>query len=686
VTDYTAETLSSWGKREIQNAITKNRMSYRLLLTLFIIFFSVAQISAQTTRLTVQVDKPIAEVQPTMWGIFFEDINFAADGGIYAELIKNRSFEFAHPMMGWTEQKFDRFSLNKESGFSSIINDEEDAASGSRFARLTINADKGYGLTNEGFRGMGVKKDMQYNFSILARQREGSQTTLRIELVDERGTSLGESTVRPFGAEWKEYTASITAKATEPKAKLNIWFEGTGLIDVDMISLFPNDTWKQRPKGLRADLVQLLADMNPGFLRFPGGCIVEGRDLATRYQWKKTVGNIRDRTLIVNRWNTEFNHRPAPDYFQSFGLGFFEYFLLSEDIGAEPLPILSCGMACQFNTAELVPMDQLDPYIQDALDLIEFANGPVTSKWGKLRADMGHAQPFNLKFIGVGNEQWGPHYIDRYKVFTKAIKEKYPSIIIVSSVGPFPDGELFDYASKELKDLNAEIVDEHYYKNPEWFLENSGRYDNYDRKGPKIFAGEYAAQSVATVSPDNKNNWKCALAEAAFMTGLERNADIVHMASYAPLFAHAEGWQWTPDLIWFDNLRSYGTPNYYVQKLFANYKGTHVLSILSGQEKLNGQSGLYGSAVWDKNAKEIILKLVNASDKVITRDVQMSGARRLGSKGTVILLTSENMDGVNSLENPTEISPTEKTIEVRGKQVSVSLPAHSVSVVKLKTL
>ncbi len=661
-------------------------MSCRLLLTLFIIFFSVAQVSAQTTRLTVEVDKPIAEVQPTMWGIFFEDINFAADGGIYAELIKNRSFEFAHPMMGWTEQKFDRFSLNKESGFSSIINDEEDAPSGSRFARLTINADKGYGLTNEGFRGIGVKKDMQYNFSILVRQREGSQTTLRIELVDEQGASLGESMVRPSGAEWKEHTVSIIAKATEPKAKLNIWFVGSGLIDVDMISLFPKDTWKQRPKGLRADLVQLLADMKPGFLRFPGGCIVEGRDLATRYQWKKTVGDIQDRELIVNRWNTEFNHRPAPDYFQSFGLGFFEYFLLSEDIGAEPLPILSCGMACQFNTAELVPMDQLDPYIQDALDLIEFANGPVTSKWGKLRSDMGHAQPFNLKFIGVGNEQWGPHYIDRYKVFTKAIKEKYPAIIIVSSVGPFPDGELFDYASKELKDLNAEIVDEHYYRNPEWFLENSGRYDNYDRKGPKIFAGEYAAQSVATVSPDNKNNWKCALAEAAFMTGLERNADIVHMASYAPLFAHAEGWQWTPDLIWFDNLRSYGTPNYYVQKLFANNKGTHVLSILANKEKLNGQSGLYGSAVWDKNVNEIILKLVNASDRVITGDVQMSGAKRLGSKGTVILLTSENMDGVNSLENPTEISPTEKTISVKGKQVSVSLPAHSVSVVKLKTL
>ncbi len=504
-------------------------------------------------------------------------------------------------------------------------------------------------------------------------------------MVDEQGNIIGATTVSPTGNQWKEYTASFKATATAPKAKLNVWFDGKGAVDVDMISLFPQDTWKERPKGLRADLVQLLADMKPGFLRFPGGCIVEGRDLATRYQWKKTVGKIEDRELIVNRWNTEFNHRPAPDYFQSFGLGFFEYFQLSEDIGAAPLPILSCGMACQFNTAELVPMDELDPYIQDALDLIEFANGPVTSTWGKLRADMGHPAPFNLKFIGVGNEQWGPHYIDRYKVFTKAIKDKYPSIVIVSSVGPFPDGELFDYAAKELKELNAEIVDEHYYRNPEWFLENSNRYDNYDRKGPKIFAGEYAAQSVATVSPDNKNNWKCAMSEAAFMTGLERNADMVYMASYAPLFAHAEGWQWTPDLIWFDNLRSYGTPNYYVQKLFANNKGTHALSILSGTEKLNGKNGLYASAVWDKNTKEIIVKVVNASDKEQTTDIQLTTGKKISSNGGMLILKSENLDGVNSLDNPTQISPQEQPIKLKGKNATIALPAHSMSVVKIKT-
>jgi alpha-L-arabinofuranosidase len=658
-------------------------MRIKQLIILSIAFLVSIELSAQSTKLTIQVDKPIAEIQPTMWGIFFEDINFGADGGLYAELVKNRSFEFAHPLMGWTEQKYDRFSLNKESGFTSIYNHGDDEASGARFARVTANADKGYGLTNEGFRGMGIKKDLQYNFSVWARQHEGN-TKLRLELVDESGKVIGGTIVSPAENTWKEYTASFKATATAAKAKLNIWFEGKGAVDVDMISLFPQDTWKGRPKGMRADLVQLLADMQPGFLRFPGGCIVEGRDLATRYQWKKTVGKIEDRELIVNRWNTEFNHRPAPDYFQTFGLGFFEYFQLAEDMGAAPLPILSCGMACQFNTAELVPMDELDPYIQDALDLIEFANGPVSSTWGKLRADMGHPAPFNLKFIGVGNEQWGPHYIERYKVFTKAIKDKDPSIVIVSSVGPFPDGELFDFAAKELKDLNAEIVDEHYYRNPEWFLENSNRYDNYDRKGPKIFAGEYAAQSVATVSPDNKNNWKCAMSEAAFMTGLERNADIVYMASYAPLLAHAEGWQWTPDLIWFDNLRSYGTPNYYVQKLFATNKGTHALSILSGTEKLNGKNGLYASAAWDKNTKEVIVKIVNASDKDQTTDVQLSTGKKISSNGSMLILKSENLDGVNSLDNPTQISPQQQTIKLKGKNATIALPAHSMSVVKIK--
>ncbi|HPM31684.1 MAG TPA: alpha-L-arabinofuranosidase C-terminal domain-containing protein [Chryseolinea sp.] len=651
------------------------------ILFAFCLLLVTFKVGAQSTSLVINTDKPIAEVQSTMWGIFFEDINYGADGGLYAELVKNRSFEFFQPLMGWTQYKNNKYAVSN-AGDALIISRGEESVN-PRFARINVLEEKGYGLSNEGFFGMGIKKDMTYTFSIMVSQQVG-KTVLRVELVDGNGRSLGEASVSPSGKDWKKYTITLKANATEKKAKLNLWFDGKGILDIDMVSLFPSDTWKQRPGGLRNDLIQLLADMKPGFLRFPGGCIVEGRELATRYQWKKTVGKVDDRELMVNRWNTEFKHRPAPDYFQSFGLGFYEYFQLSEDIGAEPLPILSCGMACQFNTAELVPMDELDPYIQDALDLIEFANGAVTSDWGKLRASMGHPAPFNLKFIGVGNEQWGPQYIERYKVFASAIKAKYPAIKIISGAGPFAEGELFDYASKELQELNADIVDEHYYKKPEWFLQNAKRYDNYDRKGPKIFAGEYAAQSKETVSPDNKNNWLCALSEAAFMTGLERNADVVHLSSYAPLFAHAEGWQWTPDLIWFDNLNSYGTPNYYVQKLFANYKGTNVLSILSGTEKVTGQNGLYASSVWDKNTKEIIIKLVNTSDKEQTIDLKFDGSKKLQTKGSVLVLKSNQLDDVNSFENPKQISPVESSITGKSKNYKVTLSANSFSVVRLK--
>jgi alpha-L-arabinofuranosidase len=653
-----------------------------LVLTVMTVYGGIEVMAQNKTVMIVDADKPVSEIQPTMWGVFFEDINFGADGGLYAELVKNRSFEFDEPMMGWREEKSDKFSMNKATGSTMIINRGEIDTNNPRFARVKTNTDNSYALVNEGFYGMGIQQGVEYQFSILARQQEGTKT-LRVELIDEKNNIVGTSTITTESKEWKKYSTTISSKSTHAKGQLRIAFVESGVIDIDLVSLFPSNTWKNRPGGLRADLVQLLYDMKPGFLRFPGGCIVEGRDLSTRYQWKKTVGAVDERGLLINRWNTEFKHRPAPDYFQSFGLGFYEYFLLAEDLGAAPLPILSCGMACQFNTAEMVPMDQLDPYIQDALDLIEFANGPTTSVWGKLRSDMGHAQPFNLKMIGVGNEQWGPQYIERYKVFEKAIKAKYPAIKIVSGSGPFPDGELFDFASKELKELNAEIVDEHYYRAPEWFFQNAKRYDNYDRKGPKIFAGEYAAQSVAIASPDNKNNWQCALSEAAFMTGLERNADVVHLASYAPLFAHAEGWQWTPDLIWFDNLKAYGTPNYYVQKLFSVNKGTNVLPISIGKENVTGQNDLYASAVWDKNTSEIIIKIVNGSDKTQRPEIQVKGAKKFAATASVMELKSE-LTSINSFNDPSKIKPLDSSIIVKSKTVNPELAPYSLMVIKIK--
>jgi len=429
--------------------------------------------------------------------------------------------------------------------------------------------------------------------------------------------------------------------------------------------------------------VQWLADLKPGFLRFPGGCIVEGRTLANRYQWKKTIGDVDQRETIINRWNLEFKHRLTPDYYQSFGLGFMEYFMTAEDIGAEPLPILNCGMACQYNSGQLAPLDSLDPYLQDALDLVEFANGSTDTKWGKLRADLGHPVPFHLKMMGVGNEQWGPQYIERWKVFVKAIKQKYPYMQLVSSAGPSPDGDKFNFLNDTLRAMHADILDEHYYRSPQWFLDNVKRYDHYDRNGPHIFAGEYAAQSKDGGSPDNKNNWQCALAEAAFMTGLERNADVVHMASYAPLFAHVEGWQWTPDLIWYDNLRSYGTPDYYVQQLYSLNKGTDVVPVTLHDQTVTGQDGCFTSAVLDKNTHMLIIKFINTGAQAQDASFVISGVKGLSSTGSLTTLQSNDLTAVNSLAEPGTVSPKVQSLPLTGNTVRLSIKPYSVNVIRV---
>lgn len=583
--------------------------------------------------------------------------------------------------MGWT-------ILGKPAteGDFTIINRGNDHAANPRFLRVALhnNAKGSIGINNEGFRGMGIKNGLRYDFSVMYRTA-AANITLHIELLDEKNTAVGNGTLKTgfSGNEWKKQAVSFTAAATVLKGKMNIWFEGDGTIDLDMVSLFPEDTWKKRPGGMRADMIQLLADMKPGFIRFPGGCIVEGFDLNQRYQWKKTIGPIEDRQLIINRWNFEFAHRPAPDYFQTFGLGFFEYFQLAEDIGAAPLPILNCGMACQFNSAELVPLSELDPYVQDALDLIEFANGDATTKWGKVRAGMGHPASFNLTLLGIGNENWGPQYIERLQVFTKAIREKYPNIKLVNSSGTDPNSDRFNYLNTELRAMNADIIDEHYYRKPEWFFSNAKRYDNYPRTGSKIFGGEYASHADKTTG-DNKNCWLAALSEAAFMTGLERNAAVVNMASYAPLFAHVDGWQWTPDLIWVNNLQSYGTPDYYVQKLYALNKGTHVVPITLNKEVVAGQDSLYAAACIDSATGELIVKLVNASNKEQTNVLSLDGVKKLAPQGKLTVMQSDNLYSVNSFAAPQNIAPKESAIAVKGKQIKLAAAPYSFTVLRVK--
>jgi len=646
----------------------------------FLIIAAVFQLTLsaqQPQAISIIANKPVCDIQPTMWGVFFEDINFAADGGIYAELVKNRSFEFTLPMMGWEQVR--------QNGDGRVVPTFYSPANSNNphYVRVHVNAENGaFGLSNSGFRGMGIKDGNLYKFSVNAKMSEGSDLKMKVEILDSAGSLIGTTQPITFTTSWKKYQASIQASSTDAKAKLRIMFSGKGAADIDMVSLFPADTWKGRPGGMRKDIVQMIADLKPGFVRFPGGCIVEGRTLENRYQWKTTVGPVEERKLIINRWNMEMRNRQAPDYFQSFGLGFFEYFQLAEDMGAEPLPILNCGMSCQFNAGEVVPLADLQPYIQDALDLIEFANGATTSVWGKVRASMGHPEPFNLKYIGVGNEQWEEQYIERYILFEKALMAKHPEIKIVSGSGPSASGAYFDYAWGELRKLNPSLIDEHYYMAPEWFLKNAERYDNYDRKGIRIFAGEYAAHGREGSAPESRNSWLSALTEAAFMTGLERNADVVNMASYAPLLAHVDAWQWRPDLIWFDNLKTIGTPNYYVQKMFSTHRGTQVIPALSAGKPLTGTDSLYASAVIDKSDSKIYIKIVNASGSAKSVLLNLEGAS-FSKTGEIETLKAKGLYEFNSVSNPENIIPVSKPLSVPGKKLTVSLDPSSVNVITI---
>jgi alpha-N-arabinofuranosidase len=616
-----------------------------------------------------------AALSPSMFGIFFEDINFGADGGLYPELVKNRSFEFQEPLTGWHEiLGFSSKGFDPPKGELSVHTEDPLNQLNPHYLRVRVY-ESGYGFRNTGFRGIGVENGAEYRFS--AYVRSGGPKSIRATITDKNGRELGSGKLEGFDDHWKRYETVIRMNANEQHAQLNVFVDGVGTLDLDMVSLFPVDTWKHRPNGLRKDLVQLLSDMHPGFLRFPGGCIVEGRLLATRYRWKTTVGDIDQRQTIINRWNDEFDFRPAPDYFQSFGLGFYEYFQLAEDIGAGPLPILNCGMACQFNSSETAALDQLDEYVRDALDLIEFANGSVTSPWGKLRAQMGHPEPFHLTMLGVGNEQWGSRYVDRYKVFAAALKAQHPEIKLVVSAGPFPSGEPFESLWSSWRALKPDIVDEHYYMNPEWFLANTGRYNGYDRSGPKVFAGEYAVQTSGVTSSENRNNWKAAIAEAAFMTGLERNGDVVRMASYAPLLAHVEAWQWKPDAIWFDNLHSYGTPDYYVQKVFAGNVGTRIVPVTP-----QGESGLYTSASLDERNHELILKVINHSPASRPAQIKLNGIDVSGT-AKVTTLASADLNAENSFDHPTAVAPESSTVDARNGTFSVQLRPYSLTVYRI---
>ena len=652
----------------------------KLLFTLLALSFGIA-VQAQTNEMIIRTHKQGTEIQPTMYGLFFEDINYAADGGLYAELIKNRSFEFPQSFMGW--ETYGKVTLKDDGPFES----------NPHYARLDHpgHGHKRTGLQNEGFFGIGVEAGKAYRFSVWARVT-GEASKISVQLINY--SSMGEH--QPLTSEelvidskeWKKYQLLFKSPETEPKAMLRIFLESANSVDLEHISLFPVDTWNGHENGLRKDLAQALYDIRPGVFRFPGGCIVEGTDLETRYDWKKSVGPVENRALNENRWHYTFPHRFFPDYFQSYGLGFYEYFLLSEELGAEPLPVVNVGLACQYQNEDEhahVAVCDLDGYIRDALDLIEFANGNASSEWGKVRAEMGHPEPFNLKYIAIGNEQWGEEYVVRLKPFIEAIRKQYPEMKIIGGSGPGSEGEQFEYLWPEMKKLNVDLVDEHFYRPESWFLKQGARYDNYDRKGPKVFAGEYACHGKGK----KWNHFYTSLLEAAFMTGMERNADIVHMATYAPLFAHVEGWQWRPDMIWFDNLHSVKTVSYYVQQLFSMNKGTHVLPLtmqgkaVSGAE---GQNGLFASAVWDEDQNVVIVKIVNTSEKSQPVRFNFEGLKKREklTEGRVIALKSDEPDAENTIGNPTLIVPVESEITINGHILESEMDAHTFHIYTFK--
>lgn len=531
-------------------------------------------IAAQpSVKAVVRADQPGHEVPKTLYGVFFEDINGAADGGLYPELIANRGFDWpARSLEAWKKdfrgEGAARLSL--QAGFPLHPN----TAQYLRMECYHPGKDLGVGVSNDGFGGISVKQGAKYALSFHARPHPGYHGGLTIRLESPKGEALASWRIQPNQwkniqptkasqspldpdelANWVKYGTDLVPSATETHAKLVVLMDAPGIVDLEFVSLYPHETWNHRPNGLRKDLVQLLKDMRPGVLRFPGGCIVEGVDLANLYDWKRTVGPVERRAPNWNLWG----------YWQSGGLGFFEYFQLAEDIGAEALPVLAAGMSCQFRKSEMIPVDGLQKVIQDALDLIEFANGSPETPWGKVRAEMGRKEPFNIKYLGIGNENWDAPFLDRYAVIAKAVKDKHPEIQIVSSSGAFHSGPEYDLAWRELPKIGADLIDEHYYVPQDWLYANNHRYDQFDRKGPKVYVGEYACHL-----PGRPNSLDAALAEAFMMTGFERNSDVVAMTSYAPLFNKIGNTQWVPDLIWFTNSQSFGTPSYYVQQMFGS--------------------------------------------------------------------------------------------------------------------
>jgi len=631
-----------------------------------------ASTPATDTSININLSQPGKAISPDLFGIFFEDLNYAADGGLYAELVQNRSFEYSpgdhkdwNSLTGWE-------LIQREGAKGSVSVDDKEPlnANNPHYAVLNIETGGGgVGLQNAGFDGIVLKEGEKYDFSVFARQLDGPGTPLTLRLESKEGELLGEAILPSTKPTWAKASASIQVKKSADDAHLVLLGKGKGRVALDMVSLFPQKTFHNRPNGLRADLAQVVADIHPKFMRFPGGCLAHGDGLDNIYRWKNTIGPVEQRKAQRNIWR----------YHQTAGLGYFEYFQFCEDIGAKPLPVLAAGVCCQ-NSGHFIPgapkgqqglpMDQMQDYVQEVLDLIEYANGPATSTWGAKRAAAGHPKPFNLQYLGVGNEdQITPVFKERFQMIFDAVKAKHPEITVVGTVGPSPDGKDFEEGWKIANELKVPMVDEHYYKSPQWFLDNFKRYDSYDRAHSKVYVGEYAAHD-----DKRRTTLRSAIAEAAYMTQLERNGDVVHMASYAPLLAKAGHTQWNPDMIYFTNTKVAPTINYYVQQLFACNSGDTWLPAT-----VDEHSGLATSAVRDSKTGDLILKLVNPGVTPQSVHFNFTGHNSFALTGTKWVLSGDSM-AVNELATPTPLIP-EKSPANLGSGLQV--PACSLTVIRV---
>ncbi len=629
------------------------------------------------------------KISPNLFGLFFEDINYAADGGLYAEMVQNRSFEYSptdtpdwHSLTSWNyvTQVFSYGTLNIETTNPVHPNNPHYAVLNIEHVGKPVTGPKSdipqnrgtpsVGIKNTGYDTMIIKAGETYDFSMFARQISEEPISIVVSLQDIDGNILAEKNLTVNSKDWKKYTVTLTASESSDSTSLLVLGTSKGTLALDVISLFPQKTFKNRKNGLRPDLAQLLADMKPAFIRFPGGCLAHGDGVGNMYRWKNTVGSIEQRLEQKNLWG----------YHQTMGLGYFEYFQFCEDIGAKPVPVLPAAVSCQNSGGtwrvggigqQALPMEDMQDYIQEVLDLIEWTNGSSTSKWGAVRAAAGHPEPFNLEFIGVGNEdKITPEFEERFNMIAKAVKAKYPEIQLIGTSGPFSDGEDFEKGWEIANENNVSLVDEHYYKQPEWFLSNLNRYDSYNRKKAGVYLGEYASWG---------NKLKNAIAEAAYMTTLERNADIVKMASYAPLFAKKGHTQWKTDMIFFDNKKFALTPNYYVQKMFStNYGDTYYKNIISTKK----DTTLSASCIKDSKTGDIILKMVNTGTTEKSMKVNLSKFKNLIENAEKIVLEG-NAEAENTLDHPNNIKPIESNFKV-DKSFDYLAPPMSLTVIRIK--